>query len=66
MIDCGAPTSIASGGYSLSDGTVFGDRVTYFCDTGYSLLGDPDRQCIAIGIWGDGSVPSCISKSIIC
>ena len=48
----------ANGGMN-STGNVEGDTVTYFCDEGYNLSGDPMRTCQSDGEWS-GAQPECI------
>ncbi|XP_072336371.1 sushi, von Willebrand factor type A, EGF and pentraxin domain-containing protein 1-like [Scyliorhinus torazame] len=55
-INCGDPGEILNGYYTLSNQTV-GNKVNFYCDIGYKMVGRDNRQCTAEG-W-DGEVPSC-------
>ena len=41
-----------------------GSIATYTCNSGYSLSGQPKRECQNDGEW-DGDAPTCIRKSIL-
>ena len=58
VVNCGTLTDPANGQVSHTTGTVFGQRATYSCDTGYNLVGDSTRICRATGVWS-GSAPTC-------
>ncbi|XP_055511020.1 C4b-binding protein-like [Leucoraja erinacea] len=53
---CGSPGEILNGRYNAT-GNKFGDQVTFFCDTGYNLVGRDTRLC-EDGGWS-GQVPTC-------
>ncbi|GCC21153.1 hypothetical protein chiPu_0019620 [Chiloscyllium punctatum] len=53
---CGNPGEIPNGYYKAPNKTV-GNKVTFYCDIGYKMVGKDYRQCTAEG-W-DGEVPSC-------
>ncbi|XP_048409358.2 sushi, von Willebrand factor type A, EGF and pentraxin domain-containing protein 1-like [Stegostoma tigrinum] len=55
-INCGNPGEILNGYYTASNGT-FGNKVTFYCDVGYKMVGRDYQQCTAEGWLGD--VPSC-------
>ncbi|XP_067913345.1 sushi, von Willebrand factor type A, EGF and pentraxin domain-containing protein 1-like isoform X3 [Heterodontus francisci] len=55
-INCGHPGDIVNGYYKAQNTTV-GNRVTFYCDIGYKMVGRDYRECTAEG-W-DGQVPSC-------
>ncbi len=61
IIDCGNPTSIADGSFTLIDdsSTEYGSRVSYQCnDPGYILIGNEIRFCTENATW-NGTDPSC-------
>lgn len=47
----------------VSTGGKYTDRCTYYCSSGYSLLGTGSRQCQADGTW-DGSAPTCKKSNV--
>ena len=51
-----------NGQVSHTAGTLFGQRTTYSCNTGYTLVGSNTRTCQADGMWS-GNEPTCISES---
>ena len=55
---CDAPVAPANGGIN-STGSIEGDTVTYICNRGYYLSGDPIRTCQSDGEWS-GAQPECI------
>ena len=57
-VDCGSLTAPANGSVNHTAGTTFKQTATYSCNTGYSLVGDSNRTCQAIGNWS-GSAPTC-------
>ncbi|XP_043572603.1 sushi, von Willebrand factor type A, EGF and pentraxin domain-containing protein 1-like isoform X3 [Chiloscyllium plagiosum] len=61
-INCGNPGNILNGYYVEPNVTVE-NKVTFYCNAGYKLLGRDYRQCTAEG-W-DGDVPSCESQSAL-
>ena len=61
IIDCGNPTSITDGSFTLIDdnSTEYGSRVRYQCnDPGYTLIGNEIRICTENATW-NGTDPSC-------
>lgn len=59
--DCGPLSDPGNGVVDTSNGTTFGEVATFFCDTGYSLIGDDQRDCQSDGLWG-GTSPTCEIK----
>ncbi|XP_041052225.1 membrane cofactor protein-like isoform X1 [Carcharodon carcharias] len=59
--NCGNPGKILNGYYKVPYAT-FGSIVTFYCDTGYQMVGRSFRMCKADG-W-DGQVPTC--EAITC
>ena len=55
---CDKPVAPANGSIN-STGIMEGDTVTYFCNKGYYLSGDPIRTCQSDGKWS-GEQPKCI------
>ena len=58
MVECGNLSHPDNGMVSLS-GIVLDSVATYTCDTGYDLVGNNDRTCLATGNWS-GNEPTCI------
>ena len=57
-IDCKQPPQISSGGYKVQNTTLH-HKVKYFCDEGYSLVGDEQLTCSPEGAW-NGTHPACL------
>ena len=57
-VDCGTLVDPANGQVDHTAGTTFQQTATYSCSTGYNLVGDSIRTCIATGEWS-GSEPVC-------
>ena len=57
-VDCGNLIDPANGSVNHTAGTTFKQTAAYSCNTGYSLVGDSNRTCQAIGNWS-GSTPTC-------
>eukprot|EP00795_Rhopilema_esculentum_P001778 gene1778-16265_t len=58
-ISCGRLTEIANGKLVYLNGTLFGDKVVYECQPGYSLTGgSQERTCSLRGTWS-GTEPNC-------
>ncbi|GCC29462.1 hypothetical protein chiPu_0007904, partial [Chiloscyllium punctatum] len=55
-INCGNPGEILNGYYNVSD-TTFGNKVIFYCEKGFNLVGKENRICTANG-WS-GQVPTC-------
>ena len=58
VVNCGNLTNPVNGQLSHTAGTTFGQTGTYRCNTGYNLVGDNTRICLATGVWS-GSAPTC-------
>lgn len=60
VADCGGLSAPANGSVDLTNGTIFGSKVTYACNTadGYILVGNGERVCQANTSWS-GSQPTC-------
>ena len=67
VVDCGTLNTTTNGQVRHLNGTTFGQKATYNCNTSYNLVGDSTRICQADGMWS-GSEPTCISESslIVC
>ena len=65
VVDCGTlnttTNTTTNGQVSHPNGTTFGQKATYSCNTGYNLVGDSTRMCQADGMWS-GSEPTCIGE----
>ena len=57
-MNCSILNNLANGQVSHTAGVAFGQTATYSCDTGYNLVGDSTRTCLAGGVWS-GSEPTC-------
>ncbi|XP_051913857.1 membrane cofactor protein-like isoform X2 [Hippocampus zosterae] len=55
---CGAAEELPNGFLDYSEGFQFGDKLYISCKTGYILVGEPARICLASGKWS-GHPPSC-------
>ncbi|XP_060701088.1 sushi, von Willebrand factor type A, EGF and pentraxin domain-containing protein 1-like [Hemiscyllium ocellatum] len=55
-INCGSPGEILNGYFDAPDST-FGNKVIFYCDKGFNLVGKNSRICTANG-WS-GQVPTC-------
>ncbi len=61
-ITCSALSLIADGRISYNQRGApfpFGTSATYFCNVGFTLKGDSNRECGRSGVWS-GSDPMCI------
>lgn len=56
-VDCGVP-SMPQNGYGVYNLTILDAMVSYSCNRGYNLIGNPKRTCLNSGSWS-GSVPEC-------
>ena len=61
-IDCGSLLAPEDGMIDINV-TTFNNTANYSCVTGYELVGDQTRTCLASGNWS-GSQPSCDGKCI--
>ena len=65
-LECSDPGTPSNGGRNLG-GRRVGDRVSYSCNSGYSLVGDSERTCQSSGstsaAWS-GSLPRCEGELI--
>ena len=60
--ECGEPPEVTNSTIVVTEGTLFGDRISYSCDVGYeSLGGNLTRICTEDGIWS-GRMPVCSSE----
>ena len=59
IIDCGTLSNPTNGNVALVNGdTQYGAIATYSCNSGYTLNGNTDRQCLSNGQW-NASNPTC-------
>lgn len=58
VVECGELSAPANGSVDLTNGTVFGSKVTYACNTGYILEGNGEQVCQANASWS-GTQPTC-------
>ena len=59
IIDCGILSNPTNGNVALANGdTQYGAIATYSCNSGYTLNGTTDRQCLSNGQW-NASSPTC-------
>ena len=61
-IECDALSPIPNGGVSLG-GTNIDDEATYYCNNGFTLVGDRVRRCLPSGQWSRQE-PYCSGKFI--
>jgi len=64
FVDCGTLQNPNNGHVSLIDGTTLEANATYSCNSGFQLIGDNRRQCLANGVWSGGE-PIC-TKTGMC
>ncbi|XP_068930844.1 membrane cofactor protein-like isoform X2 [Petaurus breviceps papuanus] len=58
---CPRPEDLDNGRFDMPTDTLFGSRIVYSCDEGYTLIGDSTRYCEIAGnkvLWS-GNVPHC-------
>ena len=60
VVNCGNLTNPVNGQVTHTAGTTLGQTATYSCNTGYNLVGNSTRTCLATGVWS-GNVPTCQS-----
>ena len=60
VISCGSLPSPPNGN-KIGTLTVFGATAIFTCNTGYTLVGSPVRECLASGLWS-GSETRCLGK----
>ncbi len=65
-VDCGIP-GMPHNGYGVYNLTILDAMVTYSCNRGYSLVGNPKRTCLNSGSWS-GSIPECrgVCVCVVC
>jgi len=51
-----------NGNVTLPSQTVVNSTASYTCKTGYRMIGDSSRRCLASGVWG-GVEPVCVASS---
>ncbi|XP_063300413.1 complement decay-accelerating factor-like [Pelobates fuscus] len=59
IVSCEMPENITNGIVEVTDIT-FGFKANYSCNDGYILIGNPQLQCTADGVWSDNA-PECTS-----
>ena len=57
-MECGELSAPANDSVDPTNGTVFGSKVTYACNTGYILKGNGEQVCQANASWS-GTQPTC-------
>ncbi|KFM61407.1 CUB and sushi domain-containing protein 3, partial [Stegodyphus mimosarum] len=59
-VDCGRPLSLDNGTYQLIDEglSTYQSRVTYRCNSNYTIVGHDQRTCLETGKWS-GREPTC-------
>ena len=62
VVECPPLANPSNGNISVTEG-VYQDTVTYACNDGFRLIGDPMRTCQSDGEWS-GSPPTCQRKYI--
>ena len=60
VVNCGNLTNPVNGQVTHTAGTTLEQTATYTCNTGYNLVGNSTRICLATGVWS-GSAPICQS-----
>ena len=58
FVDCGPLDDPINGAVDISQGTSYGNMVSYSCNQGHRLLGNSRRSCQADSFW-TGSDPTC-------
>ena len=59
-VDCMGLNNPANGMVALS-GTTFTHTATYSCLSGFALIGQDTRQCLATRLWS-GEEPTCVGE----
>ena len=58
-VSCGLPDGIENGWFEVqSDNTTYMAKVTYYCESGYDLVGSEIRTCLSTSEWSADN-PSC-------
>jgi len=58
IVDCKVPSVPANGTVSFTNGTKYGARADFGCDTGFRLVGNANSACHLSGRWEPGN-PDC-------
>ena len=58
VADCEEPIAPANGNVSVTNGTIYGAEVNYWCDSGFRLIGNASNVCNLSGQWEPGP-PTC-------
>jgi len=58
LVDCKEPSVPANGIMSATNGTKYGAKVEFGCDTGFRLIGNASSVCHLSGQWEPGT-PTC-------
>ncbi|KAH3716251.1 hypothetical protein DPMN_058970 [Dreissena polymorpha] len=56
--DCGTLSAPKNGEVDLSQGTKYGAKASFACQTGYTLVGLPSPTCTSAGTWSSAA-PVC-------
>jgi len=59
-LDCGELSAPDNGRVDTSFGQGLDDQAVYTCDTGYRLVGQKVRTCLAYGVWTTSAPTTCI------
>ncbi|XP_057674246.1 membrane cofactor protein-like isoform X1 [Corythoichthys intestinalis] len=57
-VNCGPADNVANGNLDYSEGTLFGDKVSITCKSGYILVGATQRLCLSSTKWSEHP-PTC-------
>jgi len=58
LVHCDEPNAPANGTVSVTNGTKYGAKVDFGCDTGFRLIGNARSVCHLSGQWEPGT-PTC-------
>ncbi|XP_028329615.1 sushi, von Willebrand factor type A, EGF and pentraxin domain-containing protein 1 isoform X2 [Gouania willdenowi] len=59
-VSCSLPPPLRNGYVQGKIQTTFNSRVTYACEAGYRLIGQPYRVCQANRQWSNNNIPTCV------
>ena len=58
VVDCKVPSAPVNGTVSVTNGTKYGAKADFGCDTGFRLIGNASSVCHLSGQW-EPETPTC-------